>query len=286
MRHKMLSQVILNGIVLGATIALMAIGLTLIFGILRLINFAHGEFYMLGAVVSFYLIGVAGVPNILSLVLAIIAIGLLGWISSRLVFRRFYGNLIGGCLAALALLLIFRNVTWMIFGPSSKTIPTYVSGQVQIFGAAVTAERLLIVGAAVAAILILGWFIKYTRLGKSVRAVQQDGEAALVQGISVKFVSGLSVGIATALAALGGALLAPLSVVSPGMGATPLVFAFIAVIIGGMGSTIGTLLAGFIIGFQQSFTSSFLGPQFSLGVSFGLAMLMLAFRPRGLMGHA
>lgn len=282
----MLSQVILNGIVLGATIALMAIGLTLIFGILRLINFAHGEFYMLGAVVSFYLIGVAGVPNILSLVLAIIAIGLLGWISSRLVFRRFYGNLIGGCLAALALLLIFRNVTWMIFGPSSKTIPTYVSGQVQIFGAAVTAERLLIVGAAVAAILILGWFIKYTRLGKSVRAVQQDGEAALVQGISVKFVSGLSVGIATALAALGGALLAPLSVVSPGMGATPLVFAFIAVIIGGMGSTIGTLLAGFIIGFQQSFTSSFLGPQFSLGVSFGLAMLMLAFRPRGLMGHA
>ncbi len=283
----MLSQVVLNGIVMGATIALMAIGLSLIFGILRIINFAHGEFYMLGGVVLFFMVVQAGVGNVwVSTIIAIAAVGLLGWISDKVIFRRFHGNLIGGCLAALALLLVFQNVTWIIFGPNPGTVPSFVTGQLKIFGASVTAERLLIVVASVAVILSLGWFVSYTKLGKSIRAVQQDSEAALTLGISVKNISALAFGIATGLAALGGALLAPLSYVSPAMGALPLTFAFIVVIIGGMGSIVGALIAGFVIGFQQSFTSSYLGPEFSLGVAFGLAMLMLIFRPRGIMGHA
>ena len=283
----MLSQVILNGIVSGATFALMAIGLTLIFGILRIINFAHGEFYMIGAVILFYLVALLGAGTIwVSVIIAIVAVGLLGWVADRLIFRRFHGNLVGGALAALALLLILQNVAWRIFGPNPEIVPSFVTGQIEIFGAMVTAERLLIVGASVAVILGLGWFIGYTKMGRSIRAVQQDSEAALTQGVSIKYISGISFGIATALAALAGALLAPLSFVNPEMGATPLTYAFIVVIIGGMGSIVGALIAGFVIGFQLSFTSSYWGPEFTLAVSFGLAILMLIFRPRGLMGHA
>ena len=116
--------------------------------------------------------------------------------------------------------------------------------------------------------------------------MQQDSEAALSLGISVKLVAGLAFGIAIALAALAGVLLAPLYYVNPGIGFAPLIFAFIVVVIGGMGSILGALIAAFIIGFQQSFTSTFWSAELSLALSFGLAMLVLIFRPRGLMGHA
>ncbi len=147
-------------------------------------------------------------------------------------------------------------------------------------------ERLLIVSVSLAVILGVAWLISYTKLGKAMRAVQQDSEAALTQGISVNRICGIAFGIATALAALAGILMAPLYYINPAMGLSPLIFAFIVIIIGGMGSVMGAFIASFIIGFQQSFTSTFLAPELAMGVSFGLAILMLIFRPRGLMGHA
>ena len=282
----MIDQIIANGFILGAQIALMAIGMTLIFGILRIVNFAHGEFYMLGAMIAFYSIVQIGISYIWASLIAIAAIGLLGWIAERLVFRRFHGDLIGGCIAAIALSIGFQAVSWVIFGPKPGRISSVVTGSVEIFGAIVTTERLLIAGVSLTVLLGMAWLISYTKLGKSMRAVQQDSEAALTLGISVKFVCGLTFGIATTLAALAGILVAPLYTITPGIGIMPLIFAFIVIIIGGMGSIMGAFVAAFIIGFQQSFTSSFWGPQFSLAVSFGLAIIVLIFRPRVLMGHA
>jgi branched-chain amino acid transport system permease protein len=282
----MITQLLINGLVLSLMIALMSVGMTLVFGILRVVNFAHGEFYMFGAVIAFFAINKAGMGYIEASILAIATVGLMGWVANRLVFRRFHGKLIEGCIAAVALSIGFQQVGWIIFGPKQKILPAPLTGSVKIFGASVTAERLLLIGVSLAVIFGLAWLIRFTKLGKSMRAVQQDSEAALTLGISVKWVAGLTFAIATALAALAGTLMGTVYNVSPIMGMLPLTFAFIVIVVGGMGSVMGALLAALIIGFQHSLTSTFWGPQFALGLSLALAILVLILRPRGLMGNA
>lgn len=282
----MTAQLIINGLVLSLTIALMSAGMTLIFGILRVVNFAHGEFYMFGAVIAFFAMNRAGMGYVEASIMAIATVGLLGWVANRLVFRRFHGKLIEGCIAAIALSIGFQQVGWIIFGPHQQILTSPLTGSVEIFGAIVTMDRLLIIGVALVVIIGLAWFINSTKMGKAMRAVQQDSEAALTLGISVNRVAGLTFGIATALAALAGTLVGTVYTVYPTMGMLPLTFAFIVIIVGGMGSVMGAFIAAFIIGFQHSLTSTFWGPQFALGLSLGLAILMLIFRPRGLMGHA
>lgn len=281
----MIAQLALNGLVLGSTIALMAIGFTLIFGILRIVNFWHGEAYMLGAVFVFFLMIEAGVNYVPALIIATAAVGLLGWGADKVIFHRFHGNLMGGVVAAIALSLGFQNIMWFIFGPRPRAVPSVVVGNVEIFGVSVSAERLLIVGISFAVILALAWFIRYAKLGKAMRAVQQDSEAALTLGISAKHICALTFGMATGLAALAGSLIAPLYSINPAMGTEALLLAFIVVLLGGLGSVLGAFIASFIIGFQQSFTSAYLGPEFALGISFGIALLVLILLPRGLMGH-
>jgi branched-chain amino acid transport system permease protein len=282
----MAAQVIANSIVLGLTLALMAIGLTLIYGILMVVNFAHGEFYMLGGVALYYVMASVHLGYWFSLVATILAVGVLGWILEVLVFRRFHGDLIGGCIAAIALSLAIQSITWEVFGPRTRTVDAPVSGSYTMFGAIVSSERLLIAVISLVTILALAWFIKYAKLGKAMRAVSQDSEAARVQGIPAAKISALAFGIATALAALAGALVAPTTFVNPAMGTIPLTFAFIVVIIGGMGSVAGSLIASLIIGFQVNLTTLWWGSQYSIAVAFMLAIIVLIASPKGLMGHA
>jgi branched-chain amino acid transport system permease protein len=281
----MVSQVIANSIVLGLTLALMAIGLTLIYGILMVVNFAHGEFYMLGAVVLFYIMDTVRVGYVVASILSIIIVGFVGWLAEKYIFRRFHGDLIGGCIAAIAMSLGMQSIVWEVFGPRTHTVHAPVSGSVHILGAIVSNERVIIAIVSLVSILALAWFIKYAKLGKAMRALSEDREAARVQGIPANRISALAFGIATALAALAGVLVAPESFVNPAMGSIPLVFAFIVVIIGGMGSVMGSFLASLLIGFQQNLTTLWWGSQYSLGVAFLLAMVMLMVWPKGMMGH-
>jgi branched-chain amino acid transport system permease protein len=257
----------------------------LIYGILLVVNFAHGEFYMLGGVVLYYIMSTASLGYWLSSIIAIAVVGALGWILEVLVFRRFHGDLIGGCIAAIALLMAIQSITWEIFGPRTRTVDAPVHGTYEILGAVVSSERLLIAVVSLVTILALAWFIKYARLGKAMRAVSQDSEAARVQGIPAMKISALAFGIATALAALAGVLVAPTTFVNPAMGSIPLTFAFIVVIIGGMGSVMGSFIASLIIGFQQNLTALWWGSQYSIAVAFMLAIVVLVVSPRGLMGH-
>jgi branched-chain amino acid transport system permease protein len=281
----MTSQVIANSIVLGSTLALMAIGLTLIYGILMVVNFAHGEFYMLGGVALYYVMTAAGMGYWLGAIVTIIAVGALGWVFEVLIFRRFHGDLIGGCIAAIALSIGIQSIAWELFGPRTRSVPAPVNGTVHIFGAVVSSDRLLVVIVSLVTILALAWFIKYAKLGKAMRAVSQDSEAARVQGIPAARISALAFGIATALAALAGVLVAPQTFVNPAMGSVPLMFAFIVVIIGGMGSVMGSFIAAMIIGLQQNLTTLWIGSEWSIGVAFLLAIIVLIMRPKGLMGH-
>ena len=278
-------QLFINGLVQSSTIALMSLGMTLIFGLMRIVNFAHGEFYMFGAVIVYYLMSLSGLGYIEASIASVAIVFLMGWVVNKAVFRRFHGKLLEGCIAAIALSIGFQSVTWLIYGARQRVIPSLVTGQVEIFGASVTLQRLLIIGVALAATLLLTWIINRTKFGKSLRAVQQDSEAALILGISVDRVTGFTFALATALAALSSILVAPLFSITPVMGNVPLNFAFIVIIVGGMGSMVGALITSFIIGFQHSLTSVFLGPQYAMGVSFALAIVVLIFRPRGLMGN-
>lgn len=281
----MTEQLVLNSVVLGSTIALMAVGFTLIFGILRIVNFWHGEAYMFGAAIVYFVSVRLGSSYIGALIAAVVAVSLMGWVSHRLVFSRFHGNLLGALVVGIALSLAFQNSMWYSLGPRPVGIPSVITGTVTLFGATVSSERLLVVGVSIAVIAILTWFIKFTRLGQAMRAVQQDSEAALTMGISVKQICGLTFAIATGLAALAGGLVAPLFHVAPPMGTEPLLITFIVVILGGLGSIMGALIVSFAIGFQQSFMAAYWGSEYIITASFALAMLVLIFRPTGLMGH-
>lgn len=281
----MAAQVIVNSLVLGLTLALMAIGLTLIYGILLVVNFAHGEFYMLGGVLLYYVTSLTGMGYWVSAGVAVVAVGVLGWALEVLVFRRFHGDLIGGCIAAIALTIGIQSITWEIWGPRTRAVDPPVTGKHEILGAVISNERLLIAVISLVTILALAWFIKYHRLGKAMRAISQDAEAARVQGIPSMKISALAFGIATGLAALAGALVAPTTFINPAMGSIPLTFAFIVVIIGGMGSVAGSLIASMIIGLQQNLTALWVGSQWSIGIAFALAIVMLVIWPKGLMGH-
>ena len=281
----MIGQLIVNGLVFGAIIALMAVGFSLIFGILRIVNFWHGEAYMLGAVSVYFLVVRAGVPYGLALLIATAIVGGIGWVSDRFVFYRFHGNLMGGAIATVAFSLGMQNSMWYILGPIPRGIPSLFTGTLEVLGIIVSLERIFVVAVSITVILLLAWLIKSTKLGKTMRAVQQDSEAAITLGISSKRVCAITFGMATALAALGGGLIGPTLSVAPTIGLQPLIFALLTVILGGLGSIYGALIASIIIGLTHSFSSAFLGPQFSLAISFGLAIAVLTIRPRGLMGH-
>jgi branched-chain amino acid transport system permease protein len=240
---------------------------------------------MLGAVVYFFLADTLGLNYVWASLAAVSAVGFLGWLTDKAIFFRLHGNLMGGVIATAGLCMVFQNATWFVFGPRSQQVSPFLTGVVSIFGATVAKERLLIVLASFIVITLLGWLIRYTKLGRAMRAVQQDSEAALTLGINVNRICAFTFGIASGLAALAGVLIAPLYHVHPTMGVGPLLVAFIVIVLGGMGSVMGALIASFIIGFQQSITATFWGPEFATGVSFGLALMMLLFLPRGLMGH-
>ena len=281
----MAAQVIANSIVLGLTLALMAIGLTLIYGILLVVNFAHGEFYMLGAVFLYYVTSSTGLGYWVSAAAAIVAVGALGWVLEVLVFRRFHGDLIGGCIAAIALTIGIQSITWEVWGPRTRAVESPVHGTIRDLRRhrlqRAPADRRRLAGHHPRP----GLVHQVRRLGKAMRAVSEDSEAARVQGIPAMKISALAFGIATGLAALAGVLVAPSTFVNPAMGSIPLTFAFIVVIIGGMGSVTGSLIASMVVGLQQNLTALWLGSQWSIGVAFLLAIVVLVVSPKGLMGH-
>ena len=281
----MIAQLAVNAVVYGVQIALMASGFSLIFGVLRIVNFWHGEAYMFGGVIIYFLSVSAGLNYWVALLLAVVIVGAIGWTSDILVFRRFHGNLMGGVVAAVALSMGMQNSMWYILGPRAKGVPSVVTGSIEVLGAIVSKERIVVVAISLAVIAALIWFIRYTKLGKAMRAVQQNSEAALTVGISVNRICGVTFAIATGLAALSGGLIVPLLGVHPAVGQLQLILAFLTVILGGLGSVTGALIAAIMVGFIHSYVSAFLGMQFSLGLTFTIALIVLIVRPKGLLGH-
>ena len=277
-------QVFVNGLMLGLTYVLIASGFSLIYGIMRLLNFAHGEFYMLGAFATYLLCERLGVNYFAAMVLSMIIIAVLGILVYRFFFRPFRDQHDPSLVIALGIAMLIGGLALLVFGEKDKSISPVFSGVIKVLGATLSMERVVVIIMAIILMAALTLYIKFSKTGQAMRAVSQDREAAALQGIGVDSTFMLCMAISSALAGAAGALLAPLFFVNPFLGMHAVLKALVVVVIGGLGSIPGAIAGGLLLGFVESFGNTFLGDITEI-LGFVMVMLVLLFRPQGLFGH-
>ncbi|MBN8914479.1 MAG: branched-chain amino acid ABC transporter permease [Rhizobiales bacterium] len=285
-------QLTLTSLQIGAVYILFSLGLTLIFGVMRIVNFAHGHLFAVSALVvaaivpwlsasgfpvlAAYLIGaVAGI-------LASLALGFAMYVGG---FRFFQRDLVGSFILSIGLVLLLDGILMKIFGGAVRPMPDIIPGTLSVLGAAITSQRLALCVAAVAVTALLYWALTRTKLGKALRAVSIDHEAAMLQGIPYNCMALSGFMIAAGLAALAGALIAPVTIVSPVIGADYLIKGFIAVIVGGLGSVPGAILGGLFVAAIETLGGFYFDPSSATIAIFVLVIAVLLVRPKGLLGH-
>lgn len=282
----LIGQALTNGLIIGLLYLLMAIGFTLVFGVMRVVNFAHGEFYMLGAFVAYVCVTRFQLP-FLAAVLATFALTLVaGWLIEVVVLKGFRGNELNGMISTIGLGMILQNGALLFFGPDPQSMPPVAEGVVSLGPIMLPMSRLYVVAFSIAVLALLYLFLMHSKGGRALRAVVQDTEIASAQGIRSHLMYPLGFGIGVALAAVAGALMAPVFSVSPSIGSTPLLKAFIVVILGGLGSIPGAALASLLLGVVESGANTFMSSAMSDMLLFGFVILMLIFRPSGLLGKS
>jgi len=282
------AQQAINGIVLGSLYVLVALGLTLVYGVLVQINFAHADFVTLGAFSAYFFMHAVGGGYLPSIGVALLVGAALGWLVNVAIFAplRRKGNELLPLIATIGVSIMLQNVMLAWFGPVPYAFETTYSNQVfRISGTFFTLQSVIIIAVSSAAIALLYAFMKFTFLGKALRAVSQDRETAGLMGINPNQLIMLTFVLASALAGMAGAMLALVLVLTPFAGTSVIVKAFAIVIIGGFGNVEGTILAGLIVGLIESFTTQYLDPGLIDIVVFGLLLLMLAVRPTGLVSE-
>lgn len=279
------AQTFINGLALGILYLLMAVGFTLVFGTMRVVNFAHGEFYMLGAFVMYFAVARAELPFLLAIGLAFGAVLLLGGVIERLVFHAFRGHELNGMIASIGVGLVMQNLTLMAFGATPLAMPSYVTGVLRIGPLVLPNSRLFAIGVSVLTLILFYGLIMHTRLGRALRAVVQDKEIAAVYGIKPGVIYPVGFALGVGLAGIAGAVMAPLFSVSPFIGQTPLLKAFLVVVLGGIGSIPGAAVASLLVGLMESFGSTFLGATMADAFVFFLVIVVLVLRPDGLLGR-
>jgi branched-chain amino acid transport system permease protein len=278
----------INGLVLGNLYVLVALGLTLIYGVLVQINFAHADIVTLGAFSAYFFVQGFGGGYIPAIAVALTVGGIAGWLINAAIFAplRNKRNELLPLIATIGVSVTMENVMLAGFGPIPYAFDSPYSNDVIRFGGAfITVQNALIVAVSVLTIASLYAFMKFTFLGKALRAVAQDRETAGLMGINPDRLVMLTFVIASALAGMAGALLAPVLVLTPFAGTSVIVKAFAIVIIGGFGNFEGTILAGLLVGLIESFTTQYLGPGLIDIVVFGLLLVTLALRPTGLIAE-
>ena len=278
-------QQVFNGIMLGSTYAIVALGLTLVYGILHVPNFAHGHMYMLGAYVCFFLITIFGFAYWPAVALAAIALAIGGIVMEFLVYRPLRNAPgINPFIAALGSLIVLENAVIVLWGPEGHRIPNPYPGIIDAFGITMSTQRLLVIGVAFGLIILLQLFIKKTTLGSTIEAVAQNKEGATLVGINVNRVSAMTFAISTGLAAIAACMVAPIFMISPSMGLMVGTKAFVIVILGGMGSIPGAIAGGIILGLIEAIGGGYFSAAYKDVFGFGALVLILAIKPTGLFG--
>jgi branched-chain amino acid transport system permease protein len=277
-------QLMLNCLVLSANYILLALGLTLIFGILRTLNFAHGAFYICGAYVVYALAKMAGVNYFLATVAAMVVVGGLGVLIEAMVLYPLANKVkISSLGAILGVSMVLEGVLAFIFEGEDVTIGSFFTGTISLGGATLSIERIMVV--VLCGVIMLGLYqwIQKTRQGIAIRALAENTKVANLQGINTRLIRYLVMAIASCVAAFAGAIVTPLFYINPFMGGHIVFKALLIVAVGGMGSIEGSILAGLLIGFVECIGVTYLGPIAEV-ISFIMVIAIFLFRPRGLLG--
>lgn len=276
---------LLHGLVFGAALGLLALGLTVIFGLLGVMNFAHGELFMMGAYAGVAVIGLTG-SFWIALLAAPVIVGIVGAVTEAATLRPLYRREpLYGLILTFGLALVLREGIRQIFGGDMRRILPPFTGSTPLLGMTYPDYRLFLLGTSSVILLAIWLFFTKTRAGIIVRAAVQDAEMLDGLGVDVRRVFTLTFAGSAALAALAGLLLAPIFTVYPSMGVETILLAFIVVILGGMGSMGGSVLAAFAIGLAQSLFSLWMNPQRVAIAIFGIMLVVLIVRPRGFFGR-
>jgi branched-chain amino acid transport system permease protein len=278
--------VLIYGAVTSAIFAMLAVGFTLIFGVARILNLAHGTFYALGAYATFALTTVLKVPLLPAAILAVAFVALFGVVMERVLVRPLRGSALAVLMITLAVALTMQQVLFLVFGSQSKNVPAFINRPVYIHGVSVDGQRLLALVVAIVLIASLWLFIQRTRAGSAILAISQDAEAAQYMGIPSNRIFSMVMGLSAALAGAAGVIATPFLTVRPTMDLVPMITAFSVVIVGGLGSIPGSILAALIIGYSETIVAFYWNPQWTGAVSLIAVLLTLVLRPSGLMGKA
>ncbi len=284
---EFLWQTILNGLMTSSFYALIAVGLSLVFGVMHIVNFAHGEFYMIGAYTVWVLFALLHWPFFIAVGAAIVIVGLLGLVSERLIFRHAHGNVLSGFIMSVGLVFILQVAVVEIWGVGKmKPVPAAFPQILDIGGVSTSWQRFIVLPATIILLWALWYFLAKFRVGRGLRASAQDPEAAALYGISPKKSAAIAMLLGSAMAGAAGAFMAPIMSVHPYMGHSVVWTAFVVVIVGGAGNIKGTILAALIFGFLTTIITTLLDSTIANLVNTLVMLVILAVRPQGVAGHA
>lgn len=280
-------QQLINGLSLGSTYALIAIGYTMVYGIIKLINFAHGEIYMIGAFIGFFVSTNFGLSFMPTLIIAMLLSALVGILIEKISYKPLRKSpRITLLITAIGMSLLLQNLVRYIVGPSPKSFPQLIEvNKINIFGVQITNIQLLTLGISLGLVVLLQLLVYKTKSGKAMRAASQDIEAAALMGINVNNTISFTFAIGSALAGAAGVLVA-LSWISidPYMGMMPGLKAFVAAVLGGIGVIPGALIGGVFMGVAETLTKAYISTRLSDAIAFGILIIILLVKPAGFLG--
>jgi branched-chain amino acid transport system permease protein len=277
-------EILIYGAVTSAIYAMLAVGFTLIFGVARVLNLAHGSFYALGAYGAYVLTSIAGLPLWLAAILSVTGVAVFGVLVEKILIRPLRYSQLGVLMITLAIALVVEQTLFLTFGSEYRNVPAFVDTKINIGGVDVAGQRLLTLVVAGVSIAVLYLFIQRTRLGSAILAISQDADAAKYMGIPSDRIFSLVMAISAALAALAGIIAGPFLSVQPSMHLLPIVKAFAIVVVGGLGSIPGSILAAFMLGYAETIVAYEISTSWTEIVSVLATLLMLVFRPAGIFG--
>lgn len=283
----MVEQVIINGVVMGCYYILIAIGLSIIYGVLGISHFAHGSVAMLGGYICYLFVTSLGLDFIPAVLISAVVIAGVGVLIERGGYRPLRDKNaphINVFIVALGIGMIIDNVTQYIFGPDQVTIPNDYNDVINIGGVRIAGMRLYLIIVTFALIIALALYLKKTKLGKAIRATAQNGMASTMMGINTNFVIAIVFAISSAMGAVAGSFMGALFAIYPAMGNATVMKGFAVLILGGLGSIPGTVVGGLIIGLVESFGSMYISSEFKEIYAFLIMIAVLMFKPTGLFG--
>lgn len=279
-----MTDILIHGAVTSAIYAMLAVGFTLVFGVARILNLAHGAFYMLGAYFTYLFATLLGLPLALAALAAIAATAGLGWAVERWLIRPQRDSSMAVMMVTMAFLLVAEQVLLVTFGSEVVNVPAFADAKFSLGGADIGGQQLLTLATAVAALAVLWLLIQRTRAGAAILALSQDPLAAQYMGIPIDRVYGRVVALSAGLAALAGVMAGPFLSTSPHMAMPALTKAFAIVIVGGLGSLPGSILAAILLGYAETAVAYLVSSSWTEVVSLAAVLLTLLLRPAGLRG--